>query len=90
MYNKPRFGKFAYLFSILGGLLIAVFYRISMDLPFLFIVGIILFLISIYFSIKSFHHFERGISKFTPLLIFIIYLILLGLYFISFMFIGEN
>lgn len=89
MWNNLSYGMKSLIFSVLGGALVALFYITNFHY-YLVRIGVILFIISIPYSVISFRKREKGISKLAPFFVFLLALIAIVLSFIAIAFMGEK
>ena len=82
-------GMLSALFSIVGLIFVAVFYYVQLNATWVFLVGVILFVIGTIFSIQSFMKREKGFWKYSPICVFGIYFIGVILSVVLVIFMGE-
>ncbi|MDD1505049.1 MULTISPECIES: hypothetical protein [unclassified Lysinibacillus] len=83
-------GILSTLFSVVGLICVACFYYFQLNTAWLFFVGAIMFVIGIIFSVQSFKKREKGIWKYSPMVVFGIYVIGVSLSILLLVFMGET
>ncbi|MFJ3386741.1 hypothetical protein [Lysinibacillus sp. NPDC086135] len=77
------------IFSVAGLIVVACFYYVQLDVAWVFLVGVILFIIGTIFSIQSFMKREKGFWKYSPICVLGIYVIGVALSVVLLVFMGE-
>ncbi|WP_440049618.1 hypothetical protein [Lysinibacillus sphaericus] len=77
------------LFSEIGLIFVAFFYYFQLNAVWVFLVGVILFILGIISSVKSFMKREKGFWKYSPIFVSGIYFIGVLLSVVLIMFMGE-
>ncbi|MEY9970929.1 ABC-type polysaccharide/polyol phosphate export permease [Lysinibacillus sp. RC46] len=83
-------GILSTLFSVVGLICVACFYYFQLNTAWLFFVGAIMFVIGIIFSVQSFKKREKGFWKYSPMIVFGIYVIGVSLSIVLLVFMGET
>ena len=83
-------GILSTLLSVVGLICVVCFYYFQLKTAWLFFVGIIMFVIGIIFSIQSFKKREKGFWKYSPIIVFGIYVIGVSLSILLLVFMGES
>lgn len=87
MINKK--GMLSTLFSVTGLLVVACFYYFQLEAAWVILVGYVLIVIGIIFSVQSFIKRENGLWKYSPIFVLGIYFIGVILSVVLLMFMGE-
>ena len=82
-------GILSTFFSVVGLIFIAYFYYFQLNTAWLFLAGVIMFVIGIIFSVQSFMKKEKGFWKYSPIFVFGIYVIGVSLSIVLLVFMGE-
>ena len=88
MHSKK--GILSTLFSVVGLICVTCFYYFQLNTAWLFFVGVIMFVIGIIFSVQSFKKSEKGFWKYSPMIVFGLYVIGVSLSIVLLVFMGED
>lgn len=83
-------GILSTIFSVVGLICVACFYYFQLNTAWLFFAGAIMFVIGIIFSVQSFKKREKGFWKYSPMIVFGIYVIGVSLSILLLVFMGET
>ena len=89
-YSKCRKGILATLFSVIGLICVGCFYYFQLNSAWLFFVGSIMFVIGVIFRVQSIKKREKGFWKYSPIIVFGIYVIGVSLSILLLVFMGES